>query len=252
MLFDLRGRGRRTTVRIIYAGLAVLFGSGLVLFGVGGFGGTGILTSLSQEKGSGGGSFASQVSKYRKLTAKNPSDESAWENLAKALYHEAGREPYTTSAGAVTSKGKEVFRQVADAWEKYIALDPPKPNAELAQLMVGVFSEEGLNQPASAVAALQIVIPTRPSSAALYGLLAQYAYKAHNSRQGDLASQKALSLTPKSERAKVKKVLDEAKKAASSSGTATIGGKTYNLPSSATSTINSQLAKAKSKSAKKH
>jgi len=39
MLFDLRGRGRRRTVQVIYGGLALLMGSGLVLFGVGSFGG---------------------------------------------------------------------------------------------------------------------------------------------------------------------------------------------------------------------
>ncbi len=36
MLFDLRGRGRRRTVQVIYLGLAVLMGGGLVLFGIGG------------------------------------------------------------------------------------------------------------------------------------------------------------------------------------------------------------------------
>ena len=36
MLFDLRGRGRRRAVRVIYMGLALLFGVGFVGFGVGG------------------------------------------------------------------------------------------------------------------------------------------------------------------------------------------------------------------------
>ena len=46
MLFDLRGRGRRRTVRVIYIGLAVLIGLGLVGFGIGGgFGGGGILSA---------------------------------------------------------------------------------------------------------------------------------------------------------------------------------------------------------------
>ena len=36
MLFDLRGRGRRRAVKIIYLGLAILLGGGLVFFGVGG------------------------------------------------------------------------------------------------------------------------------------------------------------------------------------------------------------------------
>ena len=34
MLFDLRSRGRRTTVRGVYLLLAILMGGGLILFGV--------------------------------------------------------------------------------------------------------------------------------------------------------------------------------------------------------------------------
>ncbi len=52
MLFDLRGRGRRRTVRVIYVGLALLMGVGLVGFGVGGgFGGGGILNAASNSEG---------------------------------------------------------------------------------------------------------------------------------------------------------------------------------------------------------
>ena len=35
MLFDLRGTGRRRTVKIVYVTLAILMGGGLVLFGIG-------------------------------------------------------------------------------------------------------------------------------------------------------------------------------------------------------------------------
>src|SRR5919202_798507 len=38
MLFDLRGRGRRNTVKAVYITLAFLMGGGLVLFGIGGGG----------------------------------------------------------------------------------------------------------------------------------------------------------------------------------------------------------------------
>ena len=63
MLFDLRGRGRRRTVRVIYIGLALLIGIGLVGFGVGGgFGGGGIVSSLNGHEGSGGVSYSSQIS----------------------------------------------------------------------------------------------------------------------------------------------------------------------------------------------
>jgi phage-related minor tail protein len=74
MLFDLRGRHRRRLVRVIYTGLALLIGVGLVGFGVGGgFGGGGLLNAASSNEGSGSASFASQVKKYEKLTKPEPS-----------------------------------------------------------------------------------------------------------------------------------------------------------------------------------
>jgi hypothetical protein len=232
MLFDLRGRGRRRTVRVLYTGLAVLMGVGLVGFGIGGgFGGGGLLTSISKgEGGSGGGaSYSAQVKKYRKLTEKDPGDASAWENLAKNIYHEAGNEPYTTNAGAVTSKGMALFKQAARAWSSYLALNPSKPNGELAQLMENVYGEGGLNEPAKEVEVLQITVAAKPTDAALYAALAEYAYKAHNTRLGDLSSARAVSLAPAAQRARVKAELAEVK--ANPSGeksyTTTTNGKTY-------------------------
>jgi len=224
MLFDLRGRGRRRMVRLIYTGLALLMGVGLVGFGIGGgFGGGGLFTSLKNGEGGGGGpGYSKQIAKYRKLTQQQPKNVGAWENLAKNLYHEAGNEPYTTSAGVVTSKGRELFKQVAHAWSGYIALNPPKPNAELAQLVANVYGELGLNEPAKEVEVLRIVVAARPTSAAWYAQLAQYAYKANNTSLGDLASKKAVSLSPASERVRVKNALAEVKKNPS-------GEKTYTL-----------------------
>jgi hypothetical protein len=212
MLFDLRGRGRRRTVRVIYTGLALLMGVGLVGFGIGGgFGGGGLFTSISKEGPGGGSGYSKPIAKYRKLTKQQPQNASAWENLAKNLYHEAGNEPYTTSSGAVTGKGKELFKQVAQAWDSYIALNPPKPNPELALLMESVYSEEGLNEPEKEVEILQIAVADKPTSAALYAQLAQSAYKAHKTSLGDLASAKAVSLAPAAQRARVKATLAEVK-----------------------------------------
>src|SRR5216684_748550 len=162
MLFDLRGRGRRRTVRVIYIGLALLFALGFIGFGVGGgFGGGsgGIVNSLTGNEGSNSASFSNQIKKYRKLTQQQPANLSAWESLTKALLHEAGGEAYVSRTGQVSSKGRELY-----------------------------------NQPAQAVQALQIVVAARPNSAALYAALAEYAYKAHNVGVGDLASAKAVSL----------------------------------------------------------
>jgi len=232
MLFDLRGRGRRRAVRVIYAGLAVLFGSGLVLFGVGGFGGTGILSSLTGNESSNHASFSGQIDKYRKLTKKEPSNPQAWEGLTKNLLHEAGGEAYVSaSTGAVTSKGKAIYREIAQAWASYISLNPPKPNLELTKLMPRIYGEGGLEEPAKAVEVLQLAVAAEPKSASLYGELAQYAYKARNKREGDLASEKAVALSPASEQARVKKYLAELREhpnpASEKIYTTTTNGKTY-------------------------
>jgi hypothetical protein len=248
MLFDLRGRGRRRTVQVIYVGLALLMGSGLVLFGVGSFGGGGVLSGLNSGEGGGGGtSYSSQISKQQKILKKDPKDTTAWVALINAQLHEAGNEKYVTQTDVLTSKGKELFTQIANSWDRYLALDPPKPDITLAKEMVRVFGEEGLNQPAAAVQVLQIVVASEPQSAALFSALAEYSYKANNARQGDLASAKAVSLAPVSERKRLKEELEGLKKnptgssassstsAASSSGgeasnsTITVGGKSLKV-----------------------
>ena len=52
MLFDLKGK-RKRLVQVVYVGLAILFGGGLVLFGVGGNVSGGLIDAFS---GGGGGS----------------------------------------------------------------------------------------------------------------------------------------------------------------------------------------------------
>jgi hypothetical protein len=229
MLFDLRGRGRRRVVKVIYIGLAALFAVGFVGFGVGvGGGGGGLISSLTGNEGTNSASFSSQIKRYRKLTQQQPSNVSAWENLTKALLHEAGGEAYVSNTGVVTSKGKELFNEASQAWSSYIALNPPKPNSELAQLMVTVYSQQGLNQPAKAVEVLQIAVVARPI-AALYSQLALYAYKASNVRVGDLASVKAVSLAPAAQRTRLKNELAALKKNPSGEKTytTTTNGKTF-------------------------
>jgi hypothetical protein len=212
MLFDLRGRGRRRTVQMIYLGLALLMGVGLVGFGVGGgIGGGGILSSLNGNEGSSSASFSNQIKKYKKLTQQQPSNVHAWEQLTLAQLHEAGGEAYDNASTGLTSKGKALYAQIAQSWNGYIGLNPHKPSPELAQEMVRVFGEEGLNEPAEAVKVLQIVVAARPESASLYASLAEYAYKAHNTRIGDLAWAKAVALAPSAQRKQLQTQLAEVK-----------------------------------------
>jgi hypothetical protein len=213
MLFDLRGRGRRRVVRVIYIGLALLMGVGFVGFGVGSFGGGGLFSAATNNEGSNAASFASKIKKYEKITKQQPHNLSAWEGLTKNLLHEAGGEEFTTAQGVVTEKGRDLYIRASHAWNSYIALNPKKPSAELAQLMFTVYGEGGLNQPEKAVEVLQVIVTDRPT-AAYYGQLSLYAYKAHEDRIGDLAAAKAVTLAPATQRKGLKKQLAELKKQA--------------------------------------
>ena len=258
MLFDLRGRGRRRTVQIIYVGLALIFLLGFVGLGVGGgFGSSGIFSAFTKNEGSSGASFSAQVKKYKKLTAQQPTNVSAWEQLVKAQLHEAGSgEAYVTREG-VTSKGKQLYAQIAQSWNHYLALNPPKPSLELAKDMLRVFDEEGLNQPTAVVQAAQIVVAAEPNSSFYFRVLGEFAYKAHNTRVGDLAAEKAVSLAPASQRLQLKKAFAALKKNPTGSETAiaTTNGKTFTVKSGGsgtyTGTVPSATGPAGSTSGKK-
>lgn len=228
MLFDLRGRGRRRTVQAIYLGLALIFLLGFVGFGVGvGGGGGGLFNALTENNGSGSASFTAKVEAAQKRTRREPQNPKAWAALTEAQLHQAGEEAYSSPAtGQFTSKGKQYLNQISQSWNTYLKLQTHNPDATLAQRMLSVYGEEGLNQPSEEVAALQIVIPTKPPSAALYAALAEASYRAKNVNQGELAAKRAIGLAPASERARMKTILESVKKnptggAASSAATGT-------------------------------
>src|SRR5262245_1382720 len=125
MLFDLRARGRRRTVRVVYTALAVLIGIGLVGFGIGGgFGSGGIFNAASNSEGGKSASFSNEIKKYERLTRLQPNNAAAWVGLTKALLHEAGgSSAYVSETGVVTSKGKALLKRASQAWASYLALN---------------------------------------------------------------------------------------------------------------------------------
>jgi predicted Zn-dependent protease len=252
MLFDLRARGRRRTVKIVYTGLAILFGFSFIGFGVGTGGSFGGLFEgiFGNKEGGASAGFAAQISTAEKSTQKKPNEAAAWASLAEALYHEASTSEYfDESTGKFTEKGKQLLAKVAKSWNRYVALKPSKLNLTVAQQMVTVYGQEGLNEPTAAVEALQLIIPERPPTAALYGELAQYAYLAKNTREGELASRKTISLTPAADRAKVEAELTRIKKnptgnPSNETYTTTTNGKTYNVKVGANGTGTGTEAKS--------
>ncbi len=198
MLFDLRARGRRRTVQVVYLGLAILLGGGLVLFGVGsGNSGGGILNGLS---GNGSGnSQAPAVSQQEnaalKQTKRNPTDPSAWGGLVSARWASASSgSDYNSTTSTFTAAGKKELAATTDAWQRYVQLSKaPDPN--LAILAAEAYG--ALGNYAGEAGAWEIQAAASPGVAKGYECLAASAYAAKQTRKGDLALAKALSLVPK-------------------------------------------------------
>ena len=213
MLFDVRGTGRRRTIKIIYSMLAVLMGAGLVLFGVGGAVSGGLLDAFN-----GGGStsssdaFKSDITRLNKRLAVNPRDQVALAQLARTQYQVAGTgNNYDSTTGQFTQDGIRQLLKVKITWDRYLALKPKKPDDNVASLMVQAFGPAGLNDPQEAVVAQEIIVDARQPNANLFTQLALFAYQAGQTRKGDLAAQRAVDLTDKDLKASLKERLRQAK-----------------------------------------
>jgi hypothetical protein len=213
MLFDLRGTGRRNTVRIIYLGLALLMGGGLVFFGVGGSVGGGLLNAVNNNgTSSSSNTFEARVKRLETRVRTHPADAPAWAQLAQARFQETNTSAnYDQSTATFTPAGKQLLGSAAQAWEHYISLNPKKPDLGIARVMVQVFSPGALNQPANAVTAQELVADNSKPTSAIYKQLAALAYLAGQTRKGDLSTQKAVALAPKSQRSALRQQLAQYK-----------------------------------------
>jgi tetratricopeptide (TPR) repeat protein len=162
MLFDLRSRGRRRTVQVIYIGLAVLIGAGLILFGVGtGTGGGGLFGAFTGGGSStGAGSVNSAAAKKAQANANtHPSDPASWSRLVQARWSAANST--LDASGSYSTAGKQQLAQLAQAWTHYEKL-AKTPNTTTATLAAKAYSK--LSQYSSASSAWQAVLTSEPNS----------------------------------------------------------------------------------------
>ena len=212
MLFDLRSRGRRRTVQVIYLGLAILIGGGLVLFGVGsGTGGGGLLNGIGGNGSSGSqtSAISRQATAAEKAAARNPTSAAAWSAVVSADYaasQQTGALNPTT--GAYTAEGKRYLNATVAAWQRYTQLNK-NPGTDISILAARALG--ALCQYAQEGNAWENVIQNNPTQAKGYECLAASAYAAKQTRKGDLAAAKAESLVPKLQRLSLKQALATAK-----------------------------------------
>ena len=219
MLFDLRGAGRRRTVKVVYISLAFLMGGGLVLFGIGGSVSGGLVDAITGADGGGDTGAAAtspQAGEDRRArgrqTRANPTDAPAWAALARARFQLAGQGAnFDVEKSNFTAAGTAKLRAAEQAWDRYLALDPPKPDDRVASLMVQAFG--ALNKPDKAAQAQEVITDARPT-ASTFTQLAVFAYQAGQTRKGDLARDKAIELTEPDMREALKGQLEQAKTSA--------------------------------------
>jgi len=164
----------------------------------------------------GGGSSGAQtqvVSQAEKTalqqTKLHPTDPAGWAALVQARWTSAGqRNDYNATTGTFTDTGKKELAGATAAWERYLQLTK-RPDPNLAILAARAYAATG-NYSGEANA-WEIETLANPSEAKGYECLAASAYAAKQTRKGDLATAKALSLVPKLSRAALKTQLLQAK-----------------------------------------
>ena len=210
MLFDLRGRGRRRTVQVIYLFLAVLIGGGLVFFGVGGTG-VGLFNTNNNSGGGGSGNnvLEKQLTRAEKAVKLHPREAGAWANLARVRFQVANSGGnYDSTQRTYQPNGRKQLRAATQAWDRYHALDSARPDPRLAAQMSNAFRE--LGDVKGLVGTLEIQAE-QTRSAELFRQLAEVAYAAGQERKGDLASAAALERSAKAGRPQLKAELKTAK-----------------------------------------
>jgi len=205
MLFDLRGRGRRRTVQVIYLSLAILMGGGLVLFGIGGATSGGLIDAIQGGKSSnssGSDTFQKRVDARQKQTQTDPTNARVWAQLAGLRFQLAGSGAnYDQATQVYTDKGKAELRQASAAWQRHLKLAGDKPDPTVANQMVQAYGISGLQNYPEAVKALEFVIDATPNATfQQYAQLAVLAHGAKQDRKATLSADKAVSLAPKAQR----------------------------------------------------
>jgi hypothetical protein len=197
LLFDLRSKGRRRTMQVVYIGLAVILAAGLVLFGVGtGTGGGGLLGGLSGSGSSNNqsGAVGAAAKQAQARVNQNPKDPAAWASLIEARYENA--QSAGIKNGAFTDFGKQQLALVINEYEQYVKL-VPKPDVTTATFAARAYSYLG-NYAQEAATWDQITAQT--PTAVGYKCLALSAYAAKNTGLAELAQSKLLSKVSKAQR----------------------------------------------------
>jgi hypothetical protein len=211
MLFDLQGK-RRRVVQVTYLSLAVVMGGGLVFLGIGSDTSGGLLDAFN---GGGGGDNGNQIVEDRiddnekRLEMSDPATEARVRKQLVRDYYSLGS-GQTSDGQAIPDDARDDLEEAAANWQAYLALEPERPDTSLAGLVLQLYDPNVLNKPQEAKEAAQLIARVDEDPNAYLNLI-QYAVLAGDTRTADLASQRAVDLAPKAQKAQVRMQAEQLK-----------------------------------------
>lgn len=147
-----------------------------------------------------------------------PRDPTALAELIRAHVRLAFARGNVTG-NTIGAAGEAELRKAAEVWSRYLALDPSPPDVQVATLMARAFDQSGLNDARGEIRALKIAAEhTKPASASRYGQLALAYYGERRYREGDLATRRALELSPPNQRGDLRRTLRQIRSRAKTQG----------------------------------
>ena len=204
MLFELGGR-RKRFIQVIYVCLALLLGGGLVFMGIGGDAQGGLLDAFglgNSSQSTTDSATEDDIEKAEQALAADPDDERALLLLARSQYI-SGQQALEVDEQNVPSLTEEAiasFEASTEAWERYLATKPDKPDSEVATVVFQAYSSLAFarDDPAliqqtleGATETAEIVAEAQPGPNS-YLQLATYAYLSGDPKLGDSAGERAI------------------------------------------------------------
>jgi hypothetical protein len=224
VLFDLRSPGRRVAIKIIYGTLALLMGGGLILFGIGSDAGGG----LSEIFGSGGteSGFEDQIEDAENKVEENPRDQAALLELVTLNLQAGGQQAegldQNTGFPILGSDSEESYNQAAEAWARYLALEPKQPDPTAALQLANAYFVLAVNGDSAASARTDLENAAEVQQIAADGnpivgnlrSLATYLYFAGRFQAADAAAAELFAKAPAGQRQQLEKEIEATEKQA--------------------------------------
>ena len=213
MLFDLQGR-RKTAIKAIYLGLAILLAGGLVLFGIG----SNVSGGLSDvfTGGGGDGEYEKAVEEAQTAVTADPDSKEAWEELIASRYSLAGL-GWNEESQSFDSDGLKQLDLMLKDWQKYQKLAGEKPDLDTTSYAVNAYVAK--EDAKGALKAQTIIVELQPN-AGNYLALMRFALSAGDSRIADASAIQATELATKDQEKAVAREIKQLRKLAEQQGQA--------------------------------